>query len=101
MLRENNKMSQIMEIWYFKWIEWLIQTKSSNVICFANYGWSLVLKGYNVLVVTKDNKTYAFGNNYYNPLGFRKNIFANEILKELCDQQIIDFENGLGHYYCK
>jgi hypothetical protein len=58
-----------------------------QTLCFANYDWSLVLKGYNVIIVTKDNKTYAFSNNYYNQSGFGHNIFANEIqiFKELCD----------------
>jgi hypothetical protein len=62
---------------------------------FENYEYY----GYNVLIVTKDDKTYAFGNNSYNRLGFGHNRFVNEIqiVKELCDQQIIDFTNGLEH----
>ncbi len=28
------------------------------------------IKGYNVLIVTKDDETYAFGNNNENQLGF-------------------------------
>jgi E3 ubiquitin-protein ligase HERC4 len=52
--------------------------------------------GYNVLIVTKDDKTYAFGKNSYNQLGFGHNEIVNEIqiVEELCDQQIIDFANG-------
>jgi hypothetical protein len=57
------------------------------------------LKGCNVLIVTKDDKTYAFGNNTENQLGFGHNRVVNEkqIAEELCDQQIIDFANGLHH----
>jgi alpha-tubulin suppressor-like RCC1 family protein len=59
----------------------------------------IILQGFNVLIVTKDDKTYAFGNNYYNQLGFGHDKVVNEIqiVKELCDQQIIDFANGLFH----
>jgi alpha-tubulin suppressor-like RCC1 family protein len=59
-----------------------------------------VLNGYNVLIVTKDDKTYAFGNNFYNQLGFGHDSVVNEIqiVKGLCDQQIIDFANG--YYHC-
>jgi alpha-tubulin suppressor-like RCC1 family protein len=64
---------------------------------FENYGY--FPKGYNVLIVTKDDKTYAFGINTYNQLGFGHNRVVNEIqiVEELCDQQIIDFANGLFH----
>jgi alpha-tubulin suppressor-like RCC1 family protein len=53
----------------------------------------------NVLIVTKDDKTYAFGENSDNLLGFGHNEVVNEIqiVEELCDQQIIDFANGLFH----
>jgi alpha-tubulin suppressor-like RCC1 family protein len=53
----------------------------------------------NVLIVTKDDKTYAFGINSFNRLGFGHNRVVNEIqiVRELCDQQIIDFANGLKH----
>ncbi len=58
-----------------------------------------VLNGYNVLIVTKDDKTYAFGINDYGLLGFGHNRVVNEIqiVEELCDQQIIDFANGFCH----
>ncbi len=92
-----------------------------------------VLKGYNVFIVTKDEKTYAFGNNTFGQLGFGHNrvvcpkdnqlskrpkpfgqmlafwtqklhcevvnavVNAPQIVKELCDQQIVDFANGLNH----
>jgi alpha-tubulin suppressor-like RCC1 family protein len=54
---------------------------------------------YNVLIVTKDDKTYAFGKNSNNQLGFGHNRAVSEIqiVKELCDQQIIDFANGFYH----
>jgi alpha-tubulin suppressor-like RCC1 family protein len=54
---------------------------------------------YNVLIVTKDDKTYAFGRNSNNQLGFGHFGIVNgiQIVKELCDQQIIDFANGLFH----
>jgi hypothetical protein len=47
----------------------------------------LVLKGYNVLIVTKDDKTYAFGNNGWGISGFGRNSVVNEIqiVEELCD----------------
>jgi hypothetical protein len=59
-----------------------------------------VFNGYNVLIVTKDDKTYAFGNNSRNRLGFGHDNVVNDIqiVKELCDQQIIDFANG--RYHC-
>jgi alpha-tubulin suppressor-like RCC1 family protein len=54
---------------------------------------------YNVLMVTKDDKTYAFGRNSYNQLGFGHEEVVNEIqiVEELCDQQIIDFANSYSH----
>ncbi len=53
----------------------------------------------NVLIVTKDDKTFAFGKNSRKFLGFGYNRVLNEIqiVKELCDQQIIDFANGFYH----
>jgi alpha-tubulin suppressor-like RCC1 family protein/tRNA A-37 threonylcarbamoyl transferase component Bud32 len=58
-----------------------------------------VLKGYNVLIVSKDDKTYAFGINTFNQLGFGHNRVVDkiQIVEKLCDQQIIDFANGLRH----
>jgi alpha-tubulin suppressor-like RCC1 family protein len=58
------------------------------------------LKGYNILIVTKDDKTYAFGGNCLGQLGLGHDRFVNKIkiVKELCDQQIIDFANG--EYHC-
>jgi alpha-tubulin suppressor-like RCC1 family protein/tRNA A-37 threonylcarbamoyl transferase component Bud32 len=71
---------------------------------FENYEWNQNIKhcnfkGYNVLIVTKDDKTYAFGINSFNQLGFGHDKVVNEIqiVKELCDQQIIDFANGSEH----
>jgi alpha-tubulin suppressor-like RCC1 family protein len=54
----------------------------------------------NVLIVTKDDITYAFGNNDFGLLGFGHDEVVNEIqiVEELCDQQIIDFANGWRHY---
>jgi alpha-tubulin suppressor-like RCC1 family protein len=53
----------------------------------------------NVLIVTKDDKTYAFGVNSRGQLGFGHNKVVNEtqIVEELSDQQIIDFANGERH----
>jgi alpha-tubulin suppressor-like RCC1 family protein len=53
----------------------------------------------NVLIVTKDDKTYAFGENGCARLGFGHREVVNEIqiVKELCDQQIIDFANSECH----
>ncbi len=61
---------------------------------FKNYP-----KGYNVLIVTKDDKTYTFGENSWEQLGFGHDGVVNEIqiVEELCDQQIIDFANGSEH----
>jgi hypothetical protein len=58
------------------------------------------IKEYNVLIVTKDDKTFAFGINSHNQLGFGHNRVVNEIqiVEELCDQQIFDFANG--RYHC-
>ncbi len=54
---------------------------------------------YNVLIVTKDDKTYGFGVNSWGQLGLGHNRAVNEIqnVGELCDQQIIDFANGFCH----
>jgi E3 ubiquitin-protein ligase HERC4 len=64
---------------------------------FEDYKYDI--KGYNVLIVTKDDKTYASGINTFNQLGFGHNRVVNEIqiVEELCDQQIIDFANGFHH----
>jgi alpha-tubulin suppressor-like RCC1 family protein len=70
---------------------------------FQNYEYEFPdltdLKGYNVLIVTKDGKTYAFGENSCGQLGFGHNSVVNEIqiVEQLCDQQIIDFANGKYH----
>ncbi len=44
-------------------------------------------KGNNVFIVTKDDKTYAFGKNSWGKLGFGHNRVVNEIqiVEELCD----------------
>jgi alpha-tubulin suppressor-like RCC1 family protein len=57
------------------------------------------LKGYNVLIVTKDDKTYSFGKNSWRTLSFGHNEVVNkiQIVEQLCDQQIIDFANGWDH----
>jgi alpha-tubulin suppressor-like RCC1 family protein/tRNA A-37 threonylcarbamoyl transferase component Bud32 len=66
---------------------------------FENHEWDLTLKGYNVLIVTKDDKTYAFGFNSWKQLGLGHNRVVNkiQIVGELCDRQISDFANGLSH----
>jgi RCC1 and BTB domain-containing protein len=65
----------------------------------------LYVFGNNVLFVTKDDKTFAFGEDSQNQFGlwtqssFGHDEVVNEIqiVKELCDQQIIDFANGFEH----
>jgi alpha-tubulin suppressor-like RCC1 family protein len=54
---------------------------------------------FNVLIVTKDDKTFALGKNSFNQLGFGHAEVVNkiQIVKELCGKQIIDFANGLEH----
>jgi hypothetical protein len=104
--RQNYKMSQIME--KFDVLNKLNDEFKQSVkilYVFENYEWyeiknGLVLKGFNVLIVTKDDKTFAFGENSRNQLGFGHNKIVNEIqiVEELCDQQIIDFANG--GYHC-
>jgi alpha-tubulin suppressor-like RCC1 family protein len=66
---------------------------------FENYDLFGSQNGYNVLIVTKDDKTFAFGRNFYSQLGFGHEEVVNEIqiVEELCDQQIIDFANGSRH----
>jgi alpha-tubulin suppressor-like RCC1 family protein len=100
-------MSQIME--KFDFLNKLndeFKQRVKILYVFQDYKWDykriineLVLKGYNVLIVTKDDKTYAFGRNSNNHLGFGHNRVVNEIqiVEELCDQQIIDFANGSHH----
>jgi alpha-tubulin suppressor-like RCC1 family protein len=66
---------------------------------YMKYIQNYFFKGYNVLIVTKDDKTFAFGKNSGNQLGFGHNKVVNEIqiVEELCDQQIIGFANGFCH----
>jgi alpha-tubulin suppressor-like RCC1 family protein len=91
----NNKMSQTME--KFGVLNKLNDEFKQRVKVL--YVFEDVLKGYNVFIVTKDDKTYAFGYNSHNRLGFGHNRVVNEIqiVEELCDQQIIDFANGRFH----
>jgi alpha-tubulin suppressor-like RCC1 family protein len=100
-------MSQIMEKFdVFKELNDEFKQRVKILYVFEDY-WG---KGYNVLIVTKDDKTYAFGRNSYNQLGFGHNKVVNEIqiVEELCDQQIIDFagwrhciaRNSSGKVYC-
>jgi alpha-tubulin suppressor-like RCC1 family protein len=103
----NNKMLQIME--KFDVLNELndeFKQRVKILYVFEDYEWNEnikrhVLNRYNVLIVTKDDKTYAYGINSHNQLGFGHNRerFVNEIqiVKELCDQQIIDFANSLYH----
>jgi alpha-tubulin suppressor-like RCC1 family protein len=51
------------------------------------------------LVVTKDDKCYAFGENDYGVLGLghNKQVREPKIINELCDKQIIKFTNGFNH----
>jgi alpha-tubulin suppressor-like RCC1 family protein len=52
-----------------------------------------------VLVMAKDDKCYAFGENTNGVLGLGHNRQVKEpkIINELCDKQIIKFTNGLRH----
>ncbi len=52
-----------------------------------------------VLIVTKDDKCYGFGQNEFGELGFGHNRQVKEpkIIEELCYKQIISFANGLYH----
>jgi alpha-tubulin suppressor-like RCC1 family protein len=53
----------------------------------------------NVLIVTNDDKVFAFGNNIYGVLGFGNNRELNELTnnEELSHKQIIDFKNSSKH----
>jgi E3 ubiquitin-protein ligase HERC2 len=52
-----------------------------------------------VIVVTKDDKCYAFGQNTDGVLGFGhdRQVRKPKIVNELCDKQIIKFTNGFWH----
>jgi alpha-tubulin suppressor-like RCC1 family protein len=53
----------------------------------------------NVLIVTNDDKVFAFGNNIYGVLGFGNEIEVNQLIlnEELSHKQIIDFKNSSKH----
>jgi alpha-tubulin suppressor-like RCC1 family protein len=52
-----------------------------------------------VLIVTKDDKCYGFGQNEFGVLGLGHDIQVKElkIIEELCCKQIISFANGYSH----
>ncbi len=58
---------------------------------FGNYN--------NVLIVTNDDKIFAFGDNCLGVLGFGNTNTVNELTinEELSKKQIIDFKNGSKH----
>jgi alpha-tubulin suppressor-like RCC1 family protein/tRNA A-37 threonylcarbamoyl transferase component Bud32 len=93
-------MSQIMEKFHvLNELNDEFKQRVQILYVFENYENIIDLKGYNVLIVTKDDKTYAFGNNTNNQLGFGHNRVVNriQIVQKLCDQQIIDFANSVYH----
>jgi alpha-tubulin suppressor-like RCC1 family protein len=100
-----DKMSHIIENFeILSRLNDVFKQRIKILFVFENYDYipskaDWVLEGYNVIMVTDDNKTYAFGNNTHNQLGFGHNRVVNEIqiVEELCDQQIIDFANGFCH----
>jgi tRNA A-37 threonylcarbamoyl transferase component Bud32 len=97
-------MSQIMEKFdVLKKLNHEFKQRVKILYVFENYYYGFVLNRYNVLIVTKDDKTYAFGENSNNQLGFGHDKVVNEIqiVEELCDQQIIDFANGEFHYIAR
>jgi RCC1 and BTB domain-containing protein len=67
----------------------------SNIKFFYVFG----NEGNNVIIVTKNDKVFAFGDNNDGCLGLGHNNAVREpqIVNELCDQQIIDISYGL-HY---
>jgi RCC1 and BTB domain-containing protein len=66
----------------------------SKIKFFCVYGY-----GKEVIIVTNDDKVFAFGDNYYGCLGLGHNnsVKEPEIVKELCDQQVIDISYGDYH----
>jgi RCC1 and BTB domain-containing protein len=67
----------------------------SNIKFFLIFG----NNGNDVLIVTKNDKVFAFGDNTYGCLGLGhyKAVKEIEIVNELCDQKIIDFSYGYNH----
>jgi alpha-tubulin suppressor-like RCC1 family protein len=67
----------------------------SNIKSFCIFGEN----GNEVIIVTKNDKVFAFGDNKYGCLGLGHNnaVKVPEIVKELCDQQIIDISCGCFH----
>ncbi len=53
-----------------------------------------------VLIVTKDDKCYAFGENGCEVLGFGhdRQVKEPKIIEELCDKRIMKFLNGINHF---
>jgi alpha-tubulin suppressor-like RCC1 family protein len=66
----------------------------ANINYFCVFG-----KGTEVIIVTKNDKVYAFGENQFGCLGLghKKSIKAPQIINKLCDQQIIDISYGISH----
>jgi RCC1 and BTB domain-containing protein len=67
----------------------------SNIKLFCVFSES----GNNVIIVTKNDEVLSFGDNKYGCLGLEHNVAVKEpqIIKELCDQQIIDISHGKYH----
>jgi alpha-tubulin suppressor-like RCC1 family protein len=67
----------------------------SNIQFFYIFGEN----GNEVIIVTKNDKVFAFGDNNYGCLGLGHNNAVKEpqIVNQLCDQQIIDISYGCGH----
>lgn len=63
-----------------------------SVYVFGKYGTE-------VLIITKEDKVYAFGLNSFGCLGLGHNISVKEpnIVGELCDKQIVNLVSGLQH----
>ncbi len=88
------KMSKIKKLEVLNELEEEFLSEIKLLYVFKDY-----LNENNLLIVTNDDKVFAFGGNYKGVLGFGNKNKVNELTpnEELSYKQIIDFKNGSQH----
>jgi alpha-tubulin suppressor-like RCC1 family protein len=72
---------------------------NNNLLKNIKFAFIFGYKVSEVLIVTKDDKCYGFGQNEYGVLGFGHDnqVKEPEIIEKLCHKKIVNFANGLRH----